>query len=269
MSAQYPSAVKTFTVKTNFVDTVLAEHVNSLQDEVTSLETNLGTYLTTSSGWVGTFNQTTTTWNTLKDRLTNIEYGLNTAFNNRVSTLGGSTITPSSVGTVGVTVQAMSGQTADLVDFKTSAGTVVSSVGSDAYMYTSGKRLVPIVYASAAPTGVPAGTVWVDSSSSVTPLTATSGIPTGGTTGQVLEKNSSTNYDASWYTIHQVPAGGTTGQAFLKNSNTDYDATWFTIHQVPAGGTAGQVLTKNSATDYDTAWSAPAATLDPFLLGGM
>ena len=90
MTASYPASVKTFTTKVDFSDTVLAEHVNSLQDEVNSLEANLGTYIKTGSGWVGSFDQITTNWNTLKDRLANIEYGLNISYSAKLPT-GGST----------------------------------------------------------------------------------------------------------------------------------------------------------------------------------
>ena len=90
MSASYPSAVKSFTTKVDFADTVLAEHVNSLQDEVNSLEANIGTYIKTGSGWVGSFDQVTTNWNTLKDRLANIEYGLGDAYG-RILPAGGTT----------------------------------------------------------------------------------------------------------------------------------------------------------------------------------
>lgn len=80
MTASYPATVKSFTTKVDFTDSVLAEHVNSLQDEVNALQLNLGTFIRTSSGWVGSFDQVTTTWDTLKDRLANIEYGLNDAY---------------------------------------------------------------------------------------------------------------------------------------------------------------------------------------------
>lgn len=90
MTAQYPSAVKSFTTKVDFTDTVLAEHVNTLQDEVRSLESNLGTYISTGSGWVGSFDQITTNWDSLKDRLANIEYGLNLVYTERLPS-GGST----------------------------------------------------------------------------------------------------------------------------------------------------------------------------------
>ena len=90
MTASYPASVKSFTTKVDFADTVLAEHVNSLQDEVNSIQANLGTYIKTGSGWVGEFDQITTNWNTLKDRLANIEYGLNVSYSAKLPT-GGST----------------------------------------------------------------------------------------------------------------------------------------------------------------------------------
>jgi hypothetical protein len=51
-------------------------------------------------------------------------------------------------------------------------------------------------------------------------------LPTGGTAGQVLEKNSSSNYDASWLSINQVPTAGAGGQFLGKNSSTNYDISW-------------------------------------------
>ena len=90
MAASYPASVKTFTTKVDFTDIVLAEHVNSLQDEVNSLEATLGTSIKTGSGWVGSFDQITTSWDTLKDRIANIEYGLGDAYG-RILPSGGTT----------------------------------------------------------------------------------------------------------------------------------------------------------------------------------
>jgi hypothetical protein len=90
VTASYPATVKSFTTKVDFTDSVLAEHVNSLQDEVNSLQTNLGTYIRTGSGWIGSFDQVTTNWNTLKDRLANIEYGLKDTYDAMIPS-GGTT----------------------------------------------------------------------------------------------------------------------------------------------------------------------------------
>ena len=90
-SPLYPGAVRNFGADViNFTTTILAEHVNILRAEVNSVQTVLGTYLTLSSGWSGEFTRPniSTTWNSLKDRLANIEYGLNTAYSARNPTGG-------------------------------------------------------------------------------------------------------------------------------------------------------------------------------------
>lgn len=90
-SPLYPGAVRNFgSDVVNFTDTILAEHVNYLRAEVNSIETVLGTYLTLSSGWAGTFTEPSIsyTWDSLKDRLANIEYGLHTTWAAKVP-LGG------------------------------------------------------------------------------------------------------------------------------------------------------------------------------------
>ena len=90
-SPLYPGAVRNFgSDVVNFTDTILADHVNTLRAEVNSVQTVLGTYLTLSSGWTGSFTQPTIsyTWDSLKDRLANIEYGLNTAYAARTPTGG-------------------------------------------------------------------------------------------------------------------------------------------------------------------------------------
>jgi hypothetical protein len=198
VTASYPASVKSFTTKVDFTDTVLAEHVNSLQEEVNSLQSNLGTYIKTGSGWVGEFDTSTTAWNTLKDRLANMEYGIKDVYDDYVSRSGGSSIVASGAAVKGLVVKGASSQSANLVEFQTSAGTVVSKVDSAGEIYTSDKKLVPIVYASSQPSSVPAGTIWVDSTSDVAQLTAQSGVPSGGNAGQVLTKNSNTNYDTEW-----------------------------------------------------------------------
>jgi hypothetical protein len=78
MAVYYPGNIKNdFSSKVDFTDTVIASHINDLQGEVTAIETTLGTYPLTSSGW-GTsgFDTTTTTWSTVKDRINNIEVGI-------------------------------------------------------------------------------------------------------------------------------------------------------------------------------------------------
>ena len=168
MTAAYPSSVKSFTTKVDFSDTVLAEHVNSLQEEVNALQNNLGTLIKTGSGWVGSVDFITSNWNTLKDRLANIEYGLKDVYDEYVSNVGGSVITSSAIGVKSLVVRARASQTANLIEFQTSASAVVTKVLPDGTIQTRGKELVPVIYAATQPTGsdYAAGTIWVDSTSS-------------------------------------------------------------------------------------------------------
>ena len=130
MTAAYPATVKSFTTKVDFSDTVLAEHVNSLQEEVNALQANLGTFIKTGSGWVGEFDQVTTAWNTLKDRLANIEYGLGEVYTDYTSLSGGSTILSSGNSVVGLTLKAKTSQTANILEIRDSSNNLTASVTS-------------------------------------------------------------------------------------------------------------------------------------------
>lgn len=88
MAAIYPGSVRIFSTKVDLVDTVMASHVNLLQDEVTAVQTTLGTGILASS-WSGSFAQTSTHTN-LASRLVNIEAGLKSATG--VHSLGGSVV---------------------------------------------------------------------------------------------------------------------------------------------------------------------------------
>jgi hypothetical protein len=162
-SPLYPGAVRNFgSDVVNFTDTILADHVNILRAEVNSVQTVLGTYLTLSSGWTGSFTRPniSTTWNSLKDRLANIEYGLNTAYSART--------------------------------------------------------------------------------------------PVGGSTGQVLVKSSSTDYDFAWTTFTGLPSQSTNTGKFLTTDGSA--ASWASISQVPSqSGASGKYLTSDGTTaSWDT-----------------
>jgi hypothetical protein len=103
MSAVYPTSVKTFIPKVDNVSPVIAADVNLAYLEISAIETTLGVTPTTVSSWSGTLDQSTTVWPSVAARIANIEKGLNTAFNDRVKSTGGSTIASSST-TVGLTI---------------------------------------------------------------------------------------------------------------------------------------------------------------------
>lgn len=141
MTASYPAAVKSFVTKVDFADTILAEHVNSLQEEVNSLQANLGTFIKTGSGWVGSFDQVTTAWDSLKDRLANIEYGLADVWN--AVPVGGATgqvLTKTSgtdYATQWSTINALPSQSGNNGRYLTTDGTTASwqvvATGADAF----------------------------------------------------------------------------------------------------------------------------------------
>jgi hypothetical protein len=74
MAAVFPSSVKVFVAKTDLVDSVLADHVNVLQDEVNATQSTLGLGLL-SSAWGSTW-AVPATHASVSARLTNIESNL-------------------------------------------------------------------------------------------------------------------------------------------------------------------------------------------------
>ena len=116
MAAQFPTNIRQFTPKVDLQDTILADHINVLQDEVRAVQLALnGTTNATngmlSSTYSGVF-AATTSWTSLDDRITNIEAGLV----NGVSTSpyvkkAGDSIQPAS-GTIGLILKATGGTAA-------------------------------------------------------------------------------------------------------------------------------------------------------------
>lgn len=68
MAPSFPTSIKSFTTKTNNVDTINASHVNDLQDEVAAIETLLGEASSRRGTWspvltFSTTNPTAVTYN--------------------------------------------------------------------------------------------------------------------------------------------------------------------------------------------------------------
>lgn len=119
MTASYPSSIRAYVARVDLVDTVIADNVNSLQEEVVAIETTLGSAASSKNPLVSTFGTTafTTTmngtnnasWLTVYDRLTNIENGLLNGVPNSpyVARAGGSVI--ATAGIKGLVLQTVSG----------------------------------------------------------------------------------------------------------------------------------------------------------------
>jgi hypothetical protein len=121
------------------VDYVLADHVNSLQNEVIAIEKSLGdtgsggtSYLKSTWSPSAVFSTAVTDWSVngyLGARLLNIEAGLINGVPNSpyVNTRGSSIIQPT-VGSIGLTLQTQGASTANLINTKTSANALAFNV---------------------------------------------------------------------------------------------------------------------------------------------
>ena len=135
MAATYPSSVKTFTTYVNVTEIIDAGHPNAIQDEVVAIENTLGVSpslatAASASGWANT----ATDYLTVTSRLANIEKGVVADSHTQYLRKTGDSanvITPSSASVKGLVIQATSGQTANLQEWKNSAGTTVSYVDNN------------------------------------------------------------------------------------------------------------------------------------------
>lgn len=126
MASSYPTSIKTWVPKENVTDLVIAEDVNTLYSEVETIERQLGVGgVTISPTWgsSGELNTSTTTWNSLKDRLSNIEAGVV----NAASIKGGSIVVPATTTRTGLVLRAVASQTSNLLEIQNSSNTVVAS----------------------------------------------------------------------------------------------------------------------------------------------
>lgn len=136
MTAVYPTLIKEFSRRQDGRDVVVANDVNVVYDEVQEIETQLGVGGVVTSNWASSaaFSTATTNWYAnggLKARLDNIEVGVLRGINGTVSTVGGSTITPSATSVVGLTIKGASSQAANLLEVKNSSNDILASVDKD------------------------------------------------------------------------------------------------------------------------------------------
>jgi hypothetical protein len=126
MAANYPNTIKVWDPKVNLRDLVVAEDVNTVYEELEAVQRQLGAGgVATSAIWgtSGDVNTSTTNWGSLRARIQNIENGVFFA----VSRRGGSVITPAETTRVGLTVAAVSGQTANLLELRNSSNQAVAT----------------------------------------------------------------------------------------------------------------------------------------------
>lgn len=137
--ATYPDNKVTFDTVENGVDTVMASHVNLGYSEIEAIQGIVGNNPNARSGpWSTTgFNNSSTSFTNVKLRLDNVENGTNYAVTYLVNSTGGTTITTSADNVKGLIIKAFSGtQSANLMEFQTSGGSVISYFKPDGTFQT-------------------------------------------------------------------------------------------------------------------------------------
>jgi hypothetical protein len=268
MTASYPGSVRPFVPRVDLVDTIIADNVNSLQEEVKAIETSLGTAASTSP-LVSTFTGTWTTtmnggsaWTTVGDRLRNIEAGLVSGVPNAPYILnsGGSTITTAT--NKGLVLQTGTGSLNLLESY--SSGSVLGfnldssgtpKVGSSNVLYVGSTDYNTLVSSISSASGSAGGKVPLSTVTSVGDLIIGTGSGSVGrlalgSSGQSLISNGTT---AVWGTptdTTKIPLSTVTSAGDLILGTGSGSVTRLGI------GTNGQVLTSNGTT---ASWATPSS----------
>ena len=272
MVASYPSSVRAYVPRIDLVDTVIADNVNSLQEEVVALETTLGSAASSKNPLVSVFGSTafTTTmngannssWLTVYDRLNNIENGLINGITNApyVSKAGGSTISTASV--KGLVLQTVSGSL-NLLESYSSAAVLgfnldsagIPKVGTANVLYVGSSDYSALTSsissANSTATGkIPLSTVTTAGDLIVGSGNATVGRLGIGSAGSALVSNGTA---ASWAVptdTSKIPLStiNTTGDLIVGNGTASVTRIGI--------GTNGQILTSNGTT---AVWSTTSS----------
>jgi hypothetical protein len=218
MAADYPTGTKPFQNKTDYTQIIVAEHINSLQDEVMAVQNFVGPMPHVSAGYVGTFDDVTTTFSSLAARVSNLEKGIKGDVHTQYVKFTGGTLQPANAGTVLLSLQGFSSQTADLLRFQNSSGTTLTKVDKDGKIFVNNQEIKPVLMQTtqpdAATLGLPVGTIWIDSDSTPPVLAADTTLQiTGGTlTGDQALTSRLRNITVST----ADPTGGNNGDIWIK-----------------------------------------------------
>jgi hypothetical protein len=271
MAANYPGNVRSYVARVDLVDTVIADNVNSLQEEVVAIETTLGSAASSKNPLVSPFGATAftttmngtngTAWLTVYDRLTNIENGLLNGVPGSpyVSKTGGSIISTASV--KGLVLQTVSGSS-NLLESYSSAAALgfnldsagIPKVGTSNVLYVGSSDYNSLVSNtssanSSASTKIPLSTVTTAGDLIVGTGSGTVGRLGIGTAGYALVSNGTTATWAVPTDTSKIPLStiNATGDLILGSGAS-------TVSRL-AIGTNGQVLTSNGTT---ATWATPS-----------
>lgn len=234
MAARYPANPMSFDYRQNVTDLVQAQDVNVLYDEASAVGTYLGTNPHVSATWgASAFTSATTVWATVRDRIQNLENGTYTAINSRVKTDGGSILVPGTTATVGLTLKATSGQTANLFEAQPSGSTTpVVKIDKDGILYQNNSVVATLTGTETLSNKTLTSTVISGANNTLSNIAATAVIATGTTDIKTYVDAKPTVY----YQNTQPVSGLKDGDIWVDKSSsaTAYDSTSFITNTSPS-----------------------------------
>lgn len=133
MVASYPGANPTLPLnQVNGVDIVDADDVNLIYDELKAVASTLGLNpQNRSAAWSSnSYSTASTNFSTVGARIKNVEDGVQVITGKAVTTDGGRTILPAGTSTVNLGLKAQTSQTANLLEVRNSADTLVTAINA-------------------------------------------------------------------------------------------------------------------------------------------
>jgi hypothetical protein len=193
--ATYPSQIKTFVNKSNVVDLIDASHPNLLQEEVSAIQTVVGTNPARSTTVTSsdTFISTQTDFDNLKSRIANIEKGVvadtHSQYIKKTSD-GSNVIIPTNATTKGITVRGFQAQTANLQEWQQTVAVTNVVAAGGGVTFTAANNFV--IGQRVTTTGITPGAYNL-TDQIITDCNSTSFVITSGATGTFVSGGSATS----------------------------------------------------------------------------
>jgi len=138
MVANYPNGVPSLpSAQVDGTDTVNADDVNRVYDELTAVAATIGTTPATRDvAWnTNSYDSTNLGFTTVANRIRNVEDGVQVITNSAVTTSGAKTVTVTSNPAINLVMKAKSGQTGNLMEFRASGSeTPVTAINPSGYI---------------------------------------------------------------------------------------------------------------------------------------
>ena len=193
--ATYPSQIKTFVNKSNVVDLIDASHPNLLQEEVSAIQTVVGTNPARSTTVTSsdTFISTQTDFDNLKSRIANIEKGVvadtHSQYIKKTSD-GSNVIIPTNATTKGIIVRGFQAQTANLQEWQQTVAVTNVTAAGGGVTFTAANNFV--IGQRVTTTGITPGAYNL-TDQIITDATPTNFVITNGATGTFVSGGSATS----------------------------------------------------------------------------